>query len=217
MNSAPQQIDAAQYYDHDQTDLLRLVTVPAHSVLEIGCASGTMLAHYLDQGASRVTGVEYVPAVADMARTRCPGATILSGDVDQIPVERIGSGYDLLLASYVLEHVADPWQTLGRLATLLRPGGQFVGALPNVRNWRVTFPLLLTGKWEYVESGIMDRTHLRFFSRATIVELLTATGFKDIKIVPKLYGTKDNLGNRLTLGIAVDHFAYGYQFSAIRE
>jgi SAM-dependent methyltransferase len=216
MNSVPQQIEAENYYDHDQTSLLRLVQVPVESVVEIGCASGNMLAHYRQAGATRITGVEYVPEIADLARARCPEARIFSGDVDNIALDDLGESYDLLIASYVLEHVRDPWHTLGRLARTLRPGGQFVGALPNVRNFRVVLPLLLKGKWEYVEEGIMDRTHLRFFSRSTIVELLTATGFKDIRVVPKLYGKKANLANTLTLGLAVDHFAYSFEISGIK-
>lgn len=216
MNAEPQQIDSPQYYDHDQTALLKLVTVPVDSVLEIGCASGNMLRYYLDQKVTRATGVEYVPAVAEVARRRCPEARILSGDVDLVPLDELGDKYDLLLGSFVLEHVTDPWYSLRRLATLLRPGGQFVGALPNVRHWSVTLPLILNGKWEYVDEGILDRTHYRFFTRSTIIELLTATGFKDIKIVPQITARKSKFGNALTLGLATDHFAFAHQFSATK-
>lgn len=216
MNAVPEQINSPHYYDHDQTALLNLVTVPVNSVLEIGCASGNMLRHYLDRNVSRATGVEYVPSVADLARARCPEATIFSGDVDSISSEELGRDYDLLLTSFVLEHVTDPWRTLGRLATLLRPGGQLVGALPNVRHWSVTLPLILKGKWEYTDEGILDRTHYRFFSRSTIIELLNATGFENIKIVPRISAKKSQIGNALTFGFAIDHFAFAHQFSATK-
>lgn len=217
MGDAEQQIGSPGYYDHDQTDLLKLVTVPVSSILEIGCAGGNMLRHYLDEGVARVTGVEYVDSVAEEARKRCPEATILSGDIDVLPLDQLGNGYDLLIASFVLEHVADPWKTLGRLCTLLRPGGQLIGALPNVRHLSVTLPLLLRGRWDYVDEGIMDRTHYRFFTRATIVELLTDTGFSKVQIDPWVNGGMSSIGDRLTMGFARDHFAFAYRFSAYRD
>lgn len=216
MNQSPQPVGKDQYYDHDQTELLKLVTIPVSSVLELGCASGNMLRHYLDVGVKRVAGIEYVQEVAEIARLRCPTATIFAGDVDQIPDEELGKDYDLLIASFVLEHVTDPWKTLERLGALLRSGGQLVGSLPNVRHWSVTLPLILNGRWQYEDEGILDRTHYRFFSRSTIVELLTKTGFRDICITPQITAAKSKMANRLTLGRAVDHFAFAFSFSAIR-
>jgi 2-polyprenyl-3-methyl-5-hydroxy-6-metoxy-1,4-benzoquinol methylase len=216
MNANPKTIDSENYYDHDQSDLLKLVRVPVDSVLEIGCATGNMLRHYVDAGATRVTGVEFVSTVGEIARQRCPEALIFINDVDQVPLEELGSDYDLLIASFVLEHVTDPWHTLGRLASIMRQGGQLVGSLPNVRHCSVTVPLLLKGKWEYKDKGIMDRTHYRFFSKSTIEELLTATGFTEIDIQPWVLPGKSAIANNATLGLAIDHFAFAYRFSAIR-
>lgn len=211
------EVESENYYDHDQTDLLKLVQVSVDAVLEVGCATGNMLRRYIDAGASRATGVEYVRSIGEVARQRCPEARIFVDDVDQVPLEDLGSGYDLLIASFVLEHVTDPWRTLRRLSSTLRPGGQLVGSLPNVRHWSVTLPLMFGGKWEYTEKGIMDRTHYRFFSKSTIQELLTASGFGDITIQPWVKGRKSEIANNLTLGLAADHFAFAYRFSAIRK
>lgn len=210
-------VDVPGYYDHDQTELLKLVSVPVASVLEVGCASGGILRHFADRGVGRLTGVEYVESVAERARRGCPTANVITGDVDAIPDAELGGGYDLIVASFVLEHVTDPWRTLGRLAKLLRPGGQVVGSLPNVRHLSVTIPLLFAGRWEYVDDGIMDRTHYRFFTRSTIEDLLRSSGVGQIVIRPWIGSGKYDLGNRLTLGVLSDLFAFAYRFSAIRS
>jgi len=216
MNHQPTEISAEGYYDHDQSGLLDLVKGSPRSVLEIGCAGGNILRHYIDAGAERVTGVEYVPNIAERARARCPEARIFTGDVDAVPIEDLGRDYDLLVASFVLEHVTDPWKTLGRLRDALRPGGQFVGALPNVRHWAVTLPLLLGGRWDYQDEGVLDRTHYRFFTRRSIVGLLGDCGFERIETRPVLGGGKTWLADKLTLGLARDHLGYAYRFSAFK-
>lgn len=209
-------IDSENYYDHDQSEVLDLVKVNADRVLEIGCASGGLLAEFRERGASKITGVEYVSEVAERARDRLPGSDIFSGDIDQIDVERIGFGYDLLIANFVLEHVTDPWRTLNRVAHSLKSGGQLIGSLPNVRHWSVTAPLIFRGKWEYVDEGILDRTHYRFFTKHTIEELLRSCGFTDIEIMPMITAKKSRIGNAMTFGFLKDHFAFAYRFSAIK-
>jgi 2-polyprenyl-3-methyl-5-hydroxy-6-metoxy-1,4-benzoquinol methylase len=76
----------------------------------------------------------------------------------------------------VLEHVRDPGAALRRLRSLLDPGGWIVVSTPNIANWSVRL-LLLAGRFEYTERGIMDRTHVHFFTRRTLLRLLRDNGF----------------------------------------
>lgn len=211
--SAP--VSAEGYYDHDQSRLLAFVRPGFRSVLEVGCAGGALLRRLIDDGATVATGVEYVPSIAERARAACPEAKILSGDIVSFGPKEIGGDYDLAIASFVLEHVNDPWLVLKHIVDRLRPGGQFVGALPNVQHWSVTFPLIFGGKWEYVDEGIMDRTHYRFFTRSSIDELLRSAGLIDVKIEPVLLN-KSALANRLTLGLASGMLTRTYEFSATK-
>jgi len=83
---------------------------------------------------------------------------------------------DLILCLDVLEHLRDPWRVAQYLNTLLRPGGSLIVSIPNIRNRHVLLPLVMRGAWEYTDSGILDRTHLRFFTRKSAIELVASTG-----------------------------------------
>jgi hypothetical protein len=82
----------------------------------------------------------------------------------------------MILAADVIEHLVDPWRTLERMLPSLRPGGYVVTSTPNVRYWRVLYDLGVRGRWEYQDSGILDRTHLRFFTRRSAIELHERVG-----------------------------------------
>lgn len=78
----------------------------------------------------------------------------------------------------VLEHMPDPWAALVATRAHLQPGGTVVASIPNVRHWQqVLRPLLVEGRWDYEECGILDRTHLRFFTRAGVLALFHDTGY----------------------------------------
>jgi len=78
----------------------------------------------------------------------------------------------------VIEHVVDPWSLLGTIAQHLAPGGCVVAAIPNVRHLPVSAGLLFRGRWTYTGVGILDRTHVRFFTRETVVALFGEAGYE---------------------------------------
>lgn len=212
MINAPLEIDFPEYYDMDQSEILDLIDVDVEAALEIGCATGLMLDALQKRGVKRIVGIEYVPTIADQAKRRCPTATVLCGDINMIADQDIGSEFDLIIASMVLEHLTNPWDILFRLKGLLRQDGQIIGTLPNIRHHSVTLPLLLQGKWEYQDQGILDRTHYRFFTKNAIISMLRDNGFADVRIEP-MFGQLSSTVNRLTLGIFKNHLAYAYSFS----
>ena len=175
---------SGQYYHELRVPMLSLVRGNPKRVLEIGCASGHTMSYLRDHGAEHTVGVEFSPDAAALAQARGVGRIIV-GDIERLELDLEPSSFDLLIAGHVLEHLADPWKVLKRLRGFLRPGGQLVGALPNVRHHSIVLPLVLKGKWEYQESGMMDWTHLRFFSRDTALALLKEAGFEADRIVPE--------------------------------
>ena len=204
----------AKYFHQLRMPLVSLTKGnPAH-ILEIGCAAGQTLAYYKKNGAKYVAGIEISPQVADIARTHTEIDRVIVGNIESLDLDFPQQFFDLIVAGHVLEHLVDPWAVLRKLNLLLKPQGQLIGALPNIRHQSVILPLLASGKWQYKDSGIMDWTHLRFFSRSTISDLLTSTGFSIDTIVPEFAGPRSTFVNKLTLGTAKHFLAYAYNFSA---
>lgn len=120
--------------------------------------------------------------------------------IDHIVAER--GQFDIILALDILEHLVDPWATVKKLHESLKPEGILVASIPNVRNYRALFPLLFKNQWTYRDSGILDRTHLRFFVRETAIDLASWSGLTVEKVVPSAVGGgKIKLIRRLTLGL----------------
>lgn len=205
------------YYHDLRTEMLSLVEGMPKRILEIGCASGHTLAYLKKSlGAEHLVGVEISSDVARLAAERPEINEVLVGNIEDLPLDYPENYFDLVIAGHVLEHLVDPWATLRKLVRHLRPGGQVVGAVPNIKHVSVTLPLLLYGRWEYRPTGIMDWTHLRFFTRATLIQLLVSANLRVKTISPEIQGPRATLANRMTLGTAADWLAYAYNFSALK-
>jgi 2-polyprenyl-3-methyl-5-hydroxy-6-metoxy-1,4-benzoquinol methylase len=152
--------------------------VPAGArTLDVGCASGYLAAELAARGCA-VVGVEADPDAAAAARTHCE--RVVTGDVETDGCRgalRALAPFDALVCGDVLEHLRDPWSTLRFLATLLHPGGRAVLSVPNIAHWTAR-RALLRGRFEYAAHGLFDRTHLRFFTRASAVSLAAGAGLR---------------------------------------
>ncbi|HEY0215319.1 MAG TPA: class I SAM-dependent methyltransferase [Cellulomonas sp.] len=149
--------------------------VPAGSeVLDVGCATGYLAEALVARGCT-VSGVEYDAEAAEKARPHLQHLVV--GDLNTMDVEAefAGRSYDVLVFADVLEHVAEPAEVLRRLLALLRPGGSVVMSIPNVSHGSLRLALL-QGRWQYTDVGLLDRTHIRFFTRTSVLELLAETG-----------------------------------------
>lgn len=122
--------------------------------------------------------------------------------------------FDYIVCADVLEHLIDPWIVLSDLVSFLKPGGRIMVSLPNVRHWSIWLPLILRGHWEYRESGIMDRTHLRFFTRFSAIELLNNAG-GDVAIYHPLIGGKWRLVNKFSVGLLEEFVAIQLVFVGV--
>lgn len=144
-------------------------------ILEVGCAGGYFGLALREQG-YHVTGVELDAAAAAVARTRLD--EVFEGSIEQFIGARRSSAapFDCIVFGDVLEHLADPLSILLECKALLAPRGLLVASIPNVAHISVR-AMLLEGRWELSDLGIMDRTHLRFFAKDTLVELFNEAGF----------------------------------------
>jgi SAM-dependent methyltransferase len=205
----------SEYYSHLRTPLLDLIDKTPNRVLEIGCASGQTLSYLKSKGSELTVGVEIFPEVAKLAETRIGVDRVIIGSIEELNLDYPENYFDLIIVGFVIEHVSDPWSVMKKLCSLLTKDGQLIGSLPNVRHISVLLPLIFLGRWKYVEEGIMDWTHLRFFTKSTIVDLLRETGFQIIDA--ELAGKKSIFLNIATLNLFRHFFSFAYNFSATKN
>jgi 2-polyprenyl-3-methyl-5-hydroxy-6-metoxy-1,4-benzoquinol methylase len=134
-----------------------------------------------------VVGIEMDPVTAADAAVRLDDV-IVGRYPDDIPA---GQTFDCVVFNDVLEHMDNPWSALEATIEHLAPGGAVVASIPNVRNVEVVYPLLTRGTWRYRDQGLLDRTHLRFFTKSSMRELFEESGFAVIQQIPiRTHGKK---------------------------
>jgi 2-polyprenyl-3-methyl-5-hydroxy-6-metoxy-1,4-benzoquinol methylase len=158
-----------------------LVPREARDVVDVGCAAGRLGAALKARQSCRVVGVEQNPAAATAARTRLD--LVVEWDAEHLDWPFPPHSFDAVICGDVLEHLRDPLAFLRQVRTWLRPTGVLVASLPNVRHHSVVRGLL-AGDWTYEPAGLLDHTHLRFFTRREIEKLLHRAGFDVSRLVP---------------------------------
>lgn len=167
-----------QYFEDINWGLLRLWGKrTGKDVLDVGCGFATTSQHIQKLG-NRVTGVESSPEAVSVARQRIE--QVFEADLQQFAIDR---KYDVIIFADVLEHLAWPVRVLGRYVPMLKPGGSVIVSLPNVGLWSVRLGLLF-GRFHYDDTGVLDRTHLRFFTRANAIAMLREA---DLRVVRRTY------------------------------
>ena len=154
---------------------------PGARVLEIGAHGGHFSKLLSDRGCElSVVEVDSEAAV----RAKQVVSDVIVGDIEDPRVlSRLnGRKYDFVLFMHVLEHLVDPWRVLKRCRALVNTGGAVMALLPNVGSWRIRKELFFKGTFEYADVGILDRTHLRFFTLHSGRELFEQSGYRVITL-----------------------------------
>ncbi|HEV2721220.1 MAG TPA: class I SAM-dependent methyltransferase [Thermoanaerobaculia bacterium] len=144
-------------------------------VLDAGCGFATT-SQFIERRGNRVTGIESNAEAVKVARTRI--SRVVERDLQNFAPD-LGT-FDVIVFADVLEHLAWPVGVLKKYRSLLKPGGTVIVSLPNVGLWSVRLQHLL-GRFEYEETGVLDRTHLRFFTRRSALRMLDEAGLHVIK------------------------------------
>jgi 2-polyprenyl-3-methyl-5-hydroxy-6-metoxy-1,4-benzoquinol methylase len=144
-------------------------------VLDVGCATGN-LAEVLAGRGCRVTGIEIDPEAARQAEKHCE--RVIVGDVESLDLgaELDEADFDVIVFGDVLEHLKDPLQTLRRFKPFLQTEGYVIASIPNIAHGSVRLALM-QGRFRYRSLGLLDDTHLRFFTRETVEQLFKDAGF----------------------------------------
>jgi 2-polyprenyl-3-methyl-5-hydroxy-6-metoxy-1,4-benzoquinol methylase len=190
------------YFRQVRTEILSLLPSSLDRVLEVGCGGGYTLEHLRATGRCRWTcGVELFPEAARLAEQRVD--QVYEGNIEQMNLALAPASIDAILCLDVLEHLIDPWAVIRKLHALLKPGGVIIASIPNVRHFRVVLPLLFRGRWDYTSSGLLDKTHLRFFTKGSAIALLESSGLRVDRLdATGLTGPRARLLNALTFSFA---------------
>lgn len=154
-------------------------------VLDVGCGTGNLGAA-LKQHGNHVYGIDVVDEYIEAAKQRLDGAYIFDiAGGDELPFR--AEEFDVIICSNVLEHLAEPVEALKRLSPLLKAEGYIIISVPNIATWTMRLSLLF-GRFEYSDQGVLDKTHLRFFTLKTLKQLISEAGLVLVKLeaVPNL-------------------------------
>jgi 2-polyprenyl-3-methyl-5-hydroxy-6-metoxy-1,4-benzoquinol methylase len=174
--------------------LLARIVGPGRNVLDVGCASG-YLGVLLAADGCTVVGVESDIEAAAVAKSSGAYQAVHTIDLDHAASSLPSGTFDVILCADVLEHLRQPEDVLRRLGPLLAAGGRFVISLPNVAHLSVRLELL-TGRFRYADTGILDRTHLHFYTHESAQTLITAAGLR----VESILSGSDHFGDMLSFG-----------------
>lgn len=164
------------YYTGVRADLISLVPGIAGRVLEIGCAEGMTLHYLKTHFGCEVIGIDYCATALEKARTK--GFEVHACDLNNQKLPFGTEEFDYIIIGDVLEHVYDPWSVLIDVARTLKHDGTILISIPNVKHYSLLKDLILRDKWDYCESGLLDITHIRFFTLHGIKKLLAGSGLE---------------------------------------
>jgi methionine biosynthesis protein MetW len=145
-----------------------------HDVLDVGCADGDV-GRLLQETGNRVSGLDRDAEAAEKARADLERVVVADLDTSSLLDHFEAASFDVVVLADVLEHLREPERALREATELLREGGRLVLSVPNVAHGALRLALL-QGRWTYTEAGLLDRTHLHFFTRTSLLQLLEGVG-----------------------------------------
>ncbi len=180
--------------DIANVDVLRLMVPHKAHIVEVGSSSGALAKAYLANSPStRYTGIEIVEEYAESSRYNC--TDVIFGNVehiDDIKFAELGTAQTWVFAD-ALEHLYDPWKLLKRIRVNANGPVEIIACIPNAQNWGIQ-SILNNGTFLYQDSGLLDRTHIRWFTRISILHLFQSCGYQVVEMsVRKFHDPTDQM------------------------
>ncbi len=205
------------YFSHPRVDLINMIPKnPEGKVLEIGAGGGDTLVEIKKQNlAKEVTGIELM----ELPGTRQNDQSIdhwIKANIEtyDFPFEK--EYFDVIIFGDVFEHLVDPWNIIKRITPFLKIGGSLITSIPNIRIKNAFYKIYFKGDFGYTTEGTFDKTHLRFFCKKNMIELLTTENLNIIDIKRNFDFNEKNARarviNKLTLNILEEFLALQFLF-----
>lgn len=171
----------SEYYELFRPEIFQLVPENTKKFLDIGCGFGSLGAHVRELYGSKTFGIEINTEAAIFLSQRLDKHFI--ADIETFDFSQLDRNFDCIVLADILEHLVNPWKTLNTVKSHLAVTGVMVVSIPNIRNLNVIGALILKGAWRYQDSGILDRTHLRFFTKQTMISMFEDS---DLEVVEQI-------------------------------
>lgn len=159
-----------EYFEIQRLDVLELIPKESQKILECGCAFGWLGTELKKRQQTVVVGIELNPEAEQYLNFSYDKYYI--GDIENIDLSEYNNYFDCIIYADILEHLVDPWKLVKQHSYMLKKGGVIIVSIPNVRNIILFKELFIYGRWKYQDSGLFDKTHLRFFTIKDSIELL---------------------------------------------
>jgi len=175
-------------HEQHNPDLLTYIPRESRYLIEIGCSSGALAREFKKNHNSICDyfGVEIDSNYARLAQRYCDKTTVLNIEESSEDFWEEHSHRDCWIFGDTLEHLKDPWRILRKIRNVIPPHGAVVACIPNAQHWSLQVRLNV-GDFRYGDSGLLDRTHVRFFTRQTILEMFQQTGFQVTAGQPRIF------------------------------
>lgn len=174
-------------HEQHNSDLLKIIPITSKKIVEIGCSSGALAREFKKISSDcYYLGVEIDSIYAEMAKRYCDECLVL--DIEAAPKNfwEETKNFDCWIFGDTVEHLKDPWSILKLIRKNIDPKGSIVACIPNAQHWSLQAKLCI-GDFRYEPSGLLDKTHLRWFTKQTIIEMFNETGFQVVTYIPRIF------------------------------
>ncbi|MFJ5964188.1 MULTISPECIES: class I SAM-dependent methyltransferase [unclassified Bacillus (in: firmicutes)] len=184
-----------QYYHGANPVIVNRIRDEWTSILDIGCGTG-QLGKALKQEGRTICGIESFEHAAKQAELELDH--VLCGNIEQMTLPYRQEQFDCIIFGDVLEHLLDPWAVLKKVKPFLKKEGTILSSIPNIGHISTVLELL-AGRWSYTDAGLMDQTHLRFFTLHEIHALFQSAGYRirDLETIRVQHPSYANVTNDL--------------------
>ena len=168
------------YYSVGRSEMLAFIPAGSKKIIDAGCGEGMFAAAAKEKFGAEVWGLELDKESASRAGAKLH--KVLQGDLADT-ISQLPDGYfDCFVFNDVLEHLSNPYEVLSQVRAKLAKGGVVVCSIPNVRYWRVWKSYVFGKDWKYEDNGVMDKTHLRFFTRRSIAGMFAGLNYEVLQM-----------------------------------
>ena len=202
------------YYSNIRWDIIDLIPDGPHKVLEVGCGTGSTLVKLKEiHKAQEIYGFELNE---EMVQEHIQDINkVIIGDIEQLDPPFLENFFDYIIFGDVLEHLVEPEKILKKYMTYLKTEGIIIASIPNIKNYSVLTRLIFQDRFEYKEAGILDRSHLRFFTKREIVNMFDRSGMHIVGMKSNLSYPMNNIDKMLNGSIS-NHKIPGYSFFTVQ-